>query len=152
MYLVLLSFVGLIAATFYTIRLTYKHFEPVMDKDYYEIGLNYENSIKDQKELMNQGFQLDLKIGNGDIILTKGIMPVVVSVKQNQNLSNADSIKLILERSATTKQTYNYELKKSSDGIYKTNIEIKDIGSWNTRVIAIIGGKTFEKQGIISIR
>jgi hypothetical protein len=152
MYAVMLSFIALMAATFYTVRLTFQNFEPVLDKNYYEIGLNYEQAIKDQKILIAEGYNLELKVGDGAAILSTGTQPVVVQVLKTGKISEATSVSLILERSATIKNTYSYVLDRDLSGRFIGKINIPAQGIWNTRTIAEISGKKFEKQGLISVR
>jgi hypothetical protein len=152
MYAVLLSFVALMAATFYTVRLTFQNFEPVIDKNYYELGLNYEKVIKDQKLLLAEGYSLELKIGDGALILPVGKQTAVVRILKDNKLSPASSVQLILERSATTKSTVSYNLKADAEGKFVGEIIVPAGGNWNTRAIADIAGKKFEKQGLISAR
>ncbi|TGM40445.1 hypothetical protein EHQ75_08305 [Leptospira levettii] len=150
MYVVLFSFTGLVAATFYTIRLTYKHFEPVMDKNYYEIGLNYEKAIENQKELIKQGYKLS---SNWDktTILPLGELDLTVTLNQNESFVKADSMYVILERNATTKNTTRYDLKPS-DLNFIGKIPLKESGTWNMRLIANISGKSFEREGKITVK
>ncbi|PJZ36250.1 hypothetical protein CH354_14230 [Leptospira levettii] len=150
MYVVLFSFTGLVAATFYTIRLTYKHFEPVMDKNYYEIGLNYEKAIENQKELIKQGYKLSTN-WDKTTILPLGELDLTVTLNQNESFVKADSMYVILERNATTKNTTRYDLKPS-DLNFIGKIPLKESGTWNMRLIAIISGKSFEREGKITVK
>lgn len=152
MYGVLISFIALVAATFYTIRLTFQNFEPVIDKNYYEIGLNYEQVIKDQKELIRLGYDLESKVGDGSAILPQGPLPISVSIKKDGKITDANSVLIILERSATTKQAKTFTLSKDNLGKFIGEINPSGSGTWNTRIIADITGKKFEKQGVIAIR
>lgn len=150
MYVVLFSFTALVAATFYTIRLTFQHFEPVMDKNYYEIGLNYEKAIENQKELLSQGFQLNTN-WDKTTLLPLGELDLNVSLNQNGVAAKADSVYIILERNATTKNTARYDLKPSNlDFVGK--IPLNEKGTWNMRIIASINGKSFEREGKITVR
>ncbi|MCG6149568.1 FixH family protein [Leptospira levettii] len=150
MYVVLFSFTGLVAATFYTIRLTYKHFEPVMDKNYYEIGLNYEKAIENQKELIKQGYKLSTN-WDKTTILPLGELDLTVTLNQNESFVKADSMYVILERNATTKNTTRYDLKPS-DLNFIGKIPLKESGTWNMRLIANISGKSFEREGKITVK
>ncbi|MCW7509573.1 FixH family protein [Leptospira levettii] len=150
MYVVLFSFTGLVAATFYTIRLTYKHFEPVMDKNYYEIGLNYEKAIENQKELIKQGYKLSTNWDKTSI-LPLGELDLTVTLNQNESFVKADSMYVILERNATTKNTTRYDLKPS-DLNFIGKIPLKESGTWNMRLIANISGKSFEREGKITVK
>ncbi|MCW7463905.1 MULTISPECIES: FixH family protein [Leptospira] len=150
MYVVLFSFTGLVAATFYTIRLTYKHFEPVMDKNYYEIGLNYEKAIENQKELIKQGYKLSTN-WDKTTILPLGDLELTVTLNQNESFVKADSMYVILERNATTKNTTRYDLKPS-DLTFTGKIPLKESGTWNMRLIANISGKSFEREGKIIVK
>ncbi|XDD48492.1 FixH family protein [Leptospira sp. WS39.C2] len=150
MYVVLLSFTALVAATFYTIRLTYKHFEPVMDKNYYEIGLNYEKAIEDQKELLKQGYQITTN-WDKTTILPSGDLDLNVTLNQKGKTVKVDSMVVILERNATTKNTSRYDLKPSNND-FIGKIPLKDSGTWNMRIIAMINGKSFEREGKIIVR
>ncbi|TGM77830.1 FixH family protein [Leptospira bouyouniensis] len=150
MYVVLFSFTALVAATFYTIRLTFKHFEPVMDKNYYEIGLNYEKAIENQKELLNQGYKLTTNWDN-TTLLPLGEIDLNVTLNQKETLVKADSIYVILERNATTKNTTRYDLKPSNLG-FTGKIPLKETGTWNLRIISNINGKLFERESKITVR
>ncbi|TGK49645.1 FixH family protein [Leptospira bouyouniensis] len=150
MYVVLFSFTALVAATFYTIRLTFKHFEPVMDKNYYEIGLNYEKAIENQKELLNQGYKLTTNLDN-TTLLPLGEIDLNVTLNQKETLVKADSIYVILERNATTKNTTRYDLKPSNLS-FTGKIPLKETGTWNLRIISNINGKLFERESKITVR
>lgn len=150
MYVVLFSFTALVAATFYTIRLTFKHFEPVMDKNYYEIGLNYEKAIENQKELLNQGYKLTTNWDN-TTLLPLGEIDLNVTLNQKETLVKADSIYVILERNATTKNTTRYDLKPSNLS-FTGKIPLKETGTWNLRIISNINGKLFERESKITVR
>ncbi|MGV3666433.1 MAG: FixH family protein [Leptospira bouyouniensis] len=150
MYVVLFSFTALVAATFYTIRLTFKHFEPVMDKNYYEIGLNYEKAIENQKELLNQGYKLTTNWDNMTL-LPLGEIDLNVTLNQKETLVKADSIYVILERNATTKNTTRYDLKPSNLS-FTGKIPLKETGTWNLRIISNINGKLFERESKITVR
>ncbi|ABZ95883.1 hypothetical protein EHQ92_15625 [Leptospira biflexa] len=150
MYVVLFSFFALVAATFYTIRLTFQHFEPVMDKNYYEIGLNYEKAIQNQKELLNEGYKLTTNWDN-TTLLPLGELDLKVSLYQNEKLAKADSMYIILERNATTKSTKKYDLKPSNDS-FTGKVPLKETGTWNLRIISNINGKLFEREGKITVR
>lgn len=150
MYVVLFSFTALVAATFYTIRLTYKSFEPVMDKNYYEIGLNYEKAIENQKELLKQGFLIKSNWDN-QTILPLGESEIAVQLEKAGALTQASSITVFLERNATTKNTAHYKLKQKANG-FSGNIPLIEKGTWNLRLVADIEGKSFEREGKILVQ
>lgn len=150
MYVVLFSFTALVAATFYTIRLTFKHFEPVMDKNYYEIGLNYEKAIENQKELLSQGYKLTTN-WDDSTLLPLGELDLNVTLNRKETLVKADSIYVILERNATTKHTTRYDLKPSNLS-FTGKIPLKETGTWNLRIISNINGKLFERESKITVR
>ncbi|WP_232225949.1 FixH family protein [Leptospira terpstrae] len=150
MYVVLFSFTALVAATFYTIRLTYKNFEPVMDKNYYEIGLNYEKAIENQKELLKQGYVLKSNWDNLSII-PFGESEISVQLEKGGTITNAKSLIVYLERNATTKNTVHYNLKPNANG-FSGKIPLLEKGTWNLRLVADIDGKSFEREGKISVR
>ncbi|GBF51876.1 hypothetical protein LPTSP4_34140 [Leptospira ryugenii] len=152
MYVVLAAFLCLVGATFYTIRLTYQQYEPVMDKDYYEIGLNYEKTIRDQKELMSAGYRLDLNWGANADILPKENLILQVSLLQNESKVPSEEVKLILERNATVSKTLRLVLNEKETGVFSAKLPDLDPGTWNTRVIAKIENRYFEKQGQIIVR
>ncbi|MCW7500445.1 FixH family protein [Leptospira soteropolitanensis] len=152
MYVVLISFTALVAATFYTIRLTYKNFEPVMDKNYYEIGLNYEKAIENQKELLKEGYLIKTNWDN-QILLPMGESEISVQLEKNgtQTNSSAKTMTVFLERNATTKNTARYDLKPTPNG-FVGKIPLLEKGTWNLRLVADIDGKSFEREGKISIK
>ncbi|WP_243836510.1 FixH family protein [Leptospira meyeri] len=150
MYVVLFSFTALVAATFYTIRLTYKNFEPVMDKNYYEIGLNYEKAIENQKELLKQGYLIKTNWDNQSL-LPIGESEISVQLEKSGTVTNAKSMAVYLERNATTKNTARYELKPTPSG-FVGKIPLLERGTWNLRLVADIDGKSFEREGKISVK
>ncbi|MDF3819932.1 FixH family protein [Leptospira sp. 96542] len=150
MYMVLVSFIALVSATVYTIRLTYKHFEPVMDKNYYEIGLNYEKAIENQKTLMQEGYSIQSNWDQATII-PMGEHLIKVNIEKYGYAVATPKVTLTLERNATTSQTLKYDLKQDV-GHFVANINLKEKGTWNTRIITEIAGKQFEKEGIIIVR
>ncbi|TGL41587.1 hypothetical protein EHQ49_08190 [Leptospira perdikensis] len=150
MYVVLFSFTALVAATFYTIRLTYKNFEPVMDKNYYEIGLNYEKAIETQKGFLKQGYLIKTSWDN-QTILPLGESEITAQLEKSGVLAQASSMTVFLERNATTKNTAHYDLKSNGNG-FSGKISLLEKGTWNLRLVANIDGKTFEREGKISVR
>ncbi|PJZ44314.1 hypothetical protein EHQ30_11295 [Leptospira brenneri] len=150
MYVVVFSFTALVAATFYTIRLTYKSFEPVMDKNYYEIGLNYEKAIENQKELLKQGYHIKSNWDSMNI-LPLGKSEITVQLEKEGTIAKANSMIVFLERNATTKNTARYELKPTGNG-FSGDITLLEKGTWNLRLISEINGKSFEREGKISVQ
>ncbi|MCW7482950.1 FixH family protein [Leptospira kanakyensis] len=150
MYVVLFSFTALVAATFYTIRLTYKHFEPVMDKNYYEVGLNYEKAIENQRDLLKQGYSIKSNWDKFNI-LPLGESEILVQLEKNGTLTNAKSMTVYLERNATTKNTAHFNLKPTANG-FVGKIPLLEKGTWNLRLVADISGKSFEREGKISVK
>ncbi|TGK83098.1 hypothetical protein EHQ24_07235 [Leptospira noumeaensis] len=152
MYVVLFSFTALVAATFYTIRLTYKNFEPVMDKNYYEVGLNYEKAIENQRELLKQGYSIKTNWDNQPL-LPIGESEILVKLEKDGSVTNlsAKSMTVYLERNATTKNTAHYDLKPTASG-FVGKISLLEKGTWNLRLVSNIGGKSFERDGKISVQ
>ncbi|MCW7470859.1 FixH family protein [Leptospira kanakyensis] len=150
MYVVLFSFTALVAATFYTIRLTYKHFEPVMDKNYYEVGLNYEKAIENQRDLLKQGYSIKSNWDKFNI-LPLGESEILVQLEKNGTLTNANSMTVYLERNATTKNTTSYGLKPTASG-FIGKISLLEKGTWNLRLVSNIDGKSFEREGKILVQ
>lgn len=150
MYVVLLSFVLLIAATVYTIRLTFKQYEPVMDKNYYEVGLNYEKTIESQRLLTKEGYQL-VSSWDSTPLLQTGESILSVSVLRAGKLTDASSVVLYLERNATTKNGSEIQFHKQGNE-FIANIPKLEPGTWNTRIVANISGKSLSKEGKIAIR
>lgn len=151
MYVVLFSFTALVAATFYTIRLTYKNFEPVMDKNYYEIGLNYEKAIENQKELLKQGYLIKTN-WDSQTLLPMGESEISVQLEKDGAVTNsAKSMTVYLERNATTKNTAQFQLKPTTNG-FVGKIPLLEKGTWNLRLVADIGGKSFEREGKIFVK
>ncbi|TGL88385.1 hypothetical protein EHQ68_10605 [Leptospira congkakensis] len=150
MYVVLFSFTALVAATFYTIRLTYKHFEPVMDKNYYEVGLNYEKAIEIQKEFLKQGYLIKTNWDNQTLI-PMGESEISIQLEKDGMITNAKSMVVYLERNATTKNTVHYNLQPNANG-FSGKIPLSEKGTWNLRLVANIDGKSFEREGQIAVR
>ncbi|MBP9889903.1 MAG: FixH family protein, partial [Leptospiraceae bacterium] len=51
-----LAFAALIGATWYTVKIAMAGHEPVMDRNYYEKGLNYEKEIAESLQMKSEGY------------------------------------------------------------------------------------------------
>lgn len=147
MYVVLLAFVLLISATFYTVRLTFKHFEPVMDKDYYETGLNYEKAIADQKELTALGYKI--KTNWDDLtFLPKNPIEIKAELQLHNEVVESSQGTVFIERNATTREAKTIPLQqdKTSPLSWSSMVLFPSPGSWNVILKLSIQEKTITKE------
>lgn len=148
-YVVIFVFISMFVATYHTVKVTLQNFEPVIDKNYYETGLNYEKALESQRELASQGYAIESSIWkSGNIIV--GSNAVEFQVLQNGNLAEADNVVLVWERNATTRARGSLKLEKSEKGRFLGNWNLTSPGEWVVTLSATIQGKNFERTGTIN--
>ncbi len=124
--MILLTFILLFVATFYTFKVALKD-GPIqlVDKDYYQIGLNYEKTLEDRKKLEKQGYRFEIL--NQNLNLGKNELQVIYK-KGDEFLPNQNLI-LVLEKGATDKYNQILDLEKGNNSYY-TTLNISQSGKW----------------------
>ncbi len=148
-YVIIFVFIALFAATYHTIKVTIQNFEPVIDKNYYETGLNYEKALEDQRLLSSQGYAIESSIwtlGNTGV----GSNSVEVKVLKNGEPTDAELAVLVWERNATTRAKGTLSLEKLGTGRFVSNWNLSSPGEWVVTVSVQIQGKNFERTGIVN--
>ncbi|PJZ70457.1 hypothetical protein CH373_05130 [Leptospira perolatii] len=137
--LITLAFLGLFLATFFTVRIALSGHTGPIDKDYYEKGLNYENVIAEQKEMILKGYSFKIDsslLSSGVLELKKGKQNFAISLeKLGQPVSEAN-ITLKIERSATDKFNQSVQLSEKKKGIYQGELNIPMTGVWQASLTA----------------
>lgn len=71
-----IAFIALISATAVTIRYANENYTGPIEREYYEIGLNYEKSILEQRKMLEEGYSFEsvllsqnLKLGKNPIVI-----------------------------------------------------------------------------------
>ena len=148
-----LFFFLLVSSTVYTFHYAKSIFEPVMDKDYYEKGLNYEKLIKAQEVLEKEGFTLEsdlLKVSNWDSQKTNTIFLELKkkgTVFQEQYLPT-----IVLERGASKLFSKEIQLKKTNQNTFTGSLAGLEPGEWTVILKAEWNGNSFRKITNITVR
>ncbi len=141
----------LFIATFVTVRLSLKNHEGVMDKDYYEKGLNYEKVIGETREMLALGYGFSGEIFENRKFLHTGKNKIRISfTKNNSEIPNA-SVSMIIERGATSKLTAKHELAREGNH-FIGEVELPSYGGWLFTFYGRDGKRTLQKtfQVIVS--
>lgn len=142
-----LIFVGLFAATYYTFKVALRDGPiEVVDKNYYQVGLNYEKTIEDKRVLKAQGYHFeilssDLKIGENVFL--------VQFKKGTEFLSGREGF-LLLERGATDKYNRKIPLKSDENG-YTAKLNIPSGGKWVVTLVLNESGKDFTESFVFQV-
>lgn len=147
-----LAFAALIVATWHTINLAMAGHEPVIDKNYYEKGLDYEKEIAKSKQLQIEGYRFESIFSQEGMNLTKSAQEVQVKLFLKDAAVNDAKLFLTRERTATSKYTEKKELIFDKDGIYKANLEFPFDGSWQVTLTADLNGRKFEKAYMVLVK
>mgnify|MGYP005614999805 CR=1 FL=1 len=147
-----LAFAALMGATWYTVKIAMIGHEPVMDKHYYEKGLNYEKEIAEGIQMRSEGYHFDSSILNANSNLVKGTNPVEIRILKKDFPVNNAKLFLVRERSATNKFTEKTEVILEKDGIYRANIDFPFDGSWQITLNANVEGRSFDKTFMVIVK
>jgi hypothetical protein len=115
----------------YTIYLAQKNFEPVMDKRYYEKGLNYEERKQEFLKAKEKNWNAYINFLNKDTITKKFRLEIKLSstnIKDFFSDPERNVVDLKVSLPATIKQFYNFQFIEK-DFIIKDNLILleKDI-------------------------
>ncbi len=139
-YVILGAFGLLFIATYHTFKVALSAPNELVDKDYYQVGLNYEKKIANIKKMKAEGYQFTIftDINN----FQKGTNPFHVRfAKEGQIISNnsiqlteeklsGKKIQVLLERGATDRYNKSFLLTEDSPGMYSGNLDIPETGKW----------------------
>ena len=147
-----LAFAALIVATWHTINVAMAGHEPVIDKNYYEKGMDYEKEIAKSKQLQIEGYRFESILLQAGSNLTKAKQEVQVKLIQKDAPVNDAKLFLTRERTATNKYTEKTELIFDKDGVYKANLEFPFDESWQVTLTADLKGRKFEKTYMVLVK
>jgi nitrogen fixation protein FixH len=138
--MILAIFGLLFVATYHTFKVALSAPNELVDKDYYQVGLNYEKKIANIKKLKAEGYQFTVFTDLDN--LKKGINSIQIrfakegqiisegSIKLKEEKLSGKKIQVLLERGATDKYNKAFILTEDSPGIYSGNLDIPDSGKW----------------------
>lgn len=142
-------FIGLFVATYVTIQYANRDPIQVIEKNYYEKGLNYEKEIRDQKEMIAEGYRITGNIFSDGYYLKKGKNPVSIAFYLKNTIVPDSVISLQIERGATDRFNKSVSLQKNSSGEFVGEIDIAFEGPWVITATAVTNGKSFVKSSRI---
>lgn len=150
-YGIIATFMLLFLATYHTLKIAFSGHEGVMNKDYYEVGLNYEKFIDEQKKLIEEGYHFEGLLFGDHPTLKPGENPVSLRFFKGETpISNA-KITLRLEKRATDKFTRISEIPQGDEGKYEGTIEIAAEGKWFLTITGDDNGKVLKKYFSIDV-
>ncbi|NCN09351.1 MAG: nitrogen fixation protein FixH [Leptospira sp.] len=138
-------FIGLIIATAITIYIANKDHEDVIDRNYYEKGLNYEKTLEDNRIMEKEGYSISGNLFTERLPFIRGKNIVELSFLKKDEPIDDGSLLLIRERGATKKFTESYQFTNLGNGKYKAEIDIPEIGQWVITVYGKHASRTFRK-------
>lgn len=147
-----LAFSALIFATWYTVKIAMAGHEPVMDRNYYEKGLNYEKEIAESVQMKSEGYHFESNIITGTAELKKDSNEIQIGIFKNQTPVNGAKLFLTKERTATNKFTEKKQLSFDKDGNYTTSLSFPHEGEWQITLQANVEGRNFEKTFMVSVK
>ncbi|MCP5510307.1 MAG: FixH family protein [Leptospiraceae bacterium] len=149
-YGIIAIFLSLFVATYYTLRIAFEGHEGVVRTDYYEIGLNYNKYLQDQKALVKEGYKFDSKL-NERSFLRLGNNPIEIKFYKNDTLLSDSSVVIKLERRATKKFDKTLKLQIDQDGNHRGEIDINSTGQWILTLMGTHDGKTLQESYNIDV-
>lgn len=140
-----LSFVGLLVATYITVKISLEGHEKIVDPAYYEKGLNYEKTTEANRKMIAAGYTIVFE--NGELpAVHAGDNLIRVYFRQNEkNIENAE-VTMKAERGATYKYDQIVKMKPEGTGLYSANIQLPANGNWIFTFRAGVDGKFLEKS------
>ena len=147
-----LAFAALIGATWYTVKIAMAGHEPVMDRNYYEKGLNYEKEIAESLQMKSEGYHFVSGLITKETTLQTGTNQIQIAILKKDLPVNGAKLFITKERTATGKFTEKKELNFTKDGNYTGNLEFPHEGEWQLTLNANVDGKSFEKTFMVSVK
>lgn len=134
----------LIFATYQTLKIANKDYEGVMDKNYYEKGLNFEKELNLKNTLLKEGYEL--KFQNSKL----NIEDLKIEFTKNGKFIPNQKIKLLIERPNTSKENMEFVLDESKE-YYTKKIETLKKGKWIFNFSVELKNGILEKRELIEI-
>lgn len=150
-YGIITTFLLLFWATYHTLKIAFTDHEGVMNKDYYEIGLNYEKFIEEQKKLMEEGYHFEGNLFGEHPTLKSGDNKFSIGFFRGDVPIEDAKISLKLEKRATDKYTKVLVLPATSKGIYEGFTNLNMEGKWFLTVTGDDHGKILKKYFPIDV-
>ncbi|MBK8398959.1 MAG: FixH family protein [Leptospiraceae bacterium] len=147
-----LAFAALIGATWYTVKIAMDGHEPVMDKNYYEKGLNYEKEIAESIQMKSEGYRFESSIMTAESGLTKEPTDIEIRIFKNETPVNNAKLFLTKGRTATNKFTEKKEIIFDKEGIYRGNLNFLHEGEWQITLNAKVENRSFEKTFMVLVK
>lgn len=147
-----IAFLALIGGTWYTIKIAMEGNEPVIDKFYYEKGLNYEKEIAKRKQMQLEGYRFESIFSEKNAFLKRDSNEIQVGFFVKDAAVNDAKIFITRERAATNKFTEKKELIFDKDGIYKANLSFPHDGQWQITLVADRNGRIYEKTYLVLVK
>lgn len=124
--MIITTFLLLFVATYYTFKVALKD-GPIqlVDKDYYQVGLNYEKTLAEKKRLESEGYHFELLNPN----LNVGKNDLQIAFKKGEEFLPNQNLILVLEKKATDKYNQVIDLEKGTNSYY-TTLDIPQNGKW----------------------
>lgn len=136
-----LLFLGLFIATYYTFKIAGNGHEGIVDKAYYEKGLNYEKEIKQKSELKKLGYRLDSKVLQKEESLYIGENTLNVNFNRDGQAVEKAKLSWTLERGATNRYNTSSTFTEKEKGNYTSQLNIPAGGQWILNIKAEVEGK-----------
>ncbi len=147
-----LAFAALIAATWYTVKIAMAGHEPVMDRNYYEKGLNYEKEIAESLQMKSEGYRFESSLLTKESTLQTGKNEIQIAIFKKDLPVNGAKLLLTKERTATNRFTEKKELSFDKEGSYTGNLEFPHGGDWQITLNANVEGRSFEKTFMVHVK
>jgi nitrogen fixation protein FixH len=141
-YGIIFSFLCLFAATYHTVKIALAGHEPVINPNYYEVGLNYEKHLNEQKKMAEDGYLFTSPLLEKNYLVTGPNQIQVKFLKKDEVLTNSE-VKVKIERKATMKFNKTIDLKVQGDGTYLGEIDVEGKGQWVMTFSGTHEGKTY---------
>jgi len=138
-------FLSLFAATYHTLKVAFTGNEGVMNKNYYEVGLNYEKFIEDQKVMIEEGYHFEGSLLSLNPSLKKGVNTIEIEFLKGNDKLNTAEVELKIEKRATDNFTKITKLTREDNGKYIGNIELQNEGKWFITITGIAEGRVLKK-------
>ncbi|WCL50506.1 FixH family protein [Leptospira sp. GIMC2001] len=144
-------FILLFIATGITVYIAKVGHEDVIEKDYYEKGLNYEKTLEDIRIMQDEGYSISSPLLVDRFPLHSGKNLVQISFTKNDIPISDGKLFVLLERGATAKFNQSNELYFSNNE-YSGEIMIPDLGQWIITIKASHAGRTLTKTLKVTVQ
>ncbi|EMY15549.1 FixH family protein [Leptospira weilii str. Ecochallenge] len=149
-----IAFIALISATAVTIRYANENYTGPIEREYYEIGLNYEKSILEQRKMLEEGYHYESVLFSPNPNLKLGKNPILIRFLKSGIPVGGAKIGVQIERSATDLWNRSFLLKEDpkTKGNYLGVLEFSEIGPWVLSIKGEISGRSLKKTENLNIQ